>query len=87
MERPSNPKISARSADEAAGRQITIRTTEAYLASLTAKPLARQDVRDIIWTRKSLVSSGMKDSWRARSSSSALPIAAPCSTRRSFQSS
>ena len=55
MERPSNPE-DLRSICEAKQQAITstIRTTEAYLASLTAKPPARQDVRDIIWTRKSL---------------------------------
>jgi hypothetical protein len=34
--------------------KVTIAATETYLASLTAKPAAQQDAREIVWTRKSL---------------------------------
>jgi hypothetical protein len=55
MERPSNPE-DLRSICDTKRQAVksTISATEQYLASLTAKPPAQQDVREIIWTRKSL---------------------------------
>ncbi len=55
MERPSDPE-NLRSICETKQQAITatVGSTEAYLASLTAKPPAQQDVREIIWARKSL---------------------------------
>jgi hypothetical protein len=55
MERPANPE-DLRSICEVKQQAptLTIKSTEQYLASLTAKPPAQQDVREIIWTQKSL---------------------------------
>ena len=55
MERPSNPE-DLRSICDAKRQAVksTISATEEYLARLTRKPPAQQDVREIIWTRKSM---------------------------------
>jgi ASPIC and UnbV/FG-GAP-like repeat len=55
MERPANPE-DLRSICEAKRQAApaTISATEQYLASLTAKPAAQQDVAGIVLTRKSL---------------------------------
>jgi ASPIC/UnbV protein/VCBS repeat protein len=55
MERPSDPE-NLRSICEVKRQAVTstISATERYLASLVAAPAAQQDVREIIWTRKSL---------------------------------
>jgi VCBS repeat protein/ASPIC/UnbV protein len=55
FERPSNPEDLRSICD--AKRQAAksaLAATEQYLASLTRQPPAKQDVPDIIWTRKSL---------------------------------
>ena len=55
MEHPSNPEDLRSICDtKRQAATNTISATERYLASLTATPAARQDVREIIWTRKSL---------------------------------
>ena len=55
MERPENPE-DLRAICAAKGQAAISATaaTEKYLASLTAQSAAKQDVREIIWTRKSL---------------------------------
>ena len=55
MERPADPE-NLRSICDVKRQAVTstINATELYLASLIAEPAAQQDVREIIWTRKSL---------------------------------
>jgi ASPIC/UnbV protein/VCBS repeat protein len=55
MEHPSDPE-NLRSICDTKQQAVTstIGTTERYLASLLAQPATEQDVREIIWTRKSL---------------------------------
>jgi hypothetical protein len=54
-ERPSNPEdLPAICESNRQAAKVTIAATEKYLASLIAKPAAQQDVREIVWTRKSL---------------------------------
>ena len=55
MERPSDPEdLPSICAVKRQAATATIAATENYLATLTSKPAAQQDVREIIWTRKSL---------------------------------
>jgi hypothetical protein len=55
MERPENPEdLRAICAAKRQAATSAFGATEKYLASLTAQPAAKQDVREIIWTRKSL---------------------------------
>ena len=55
MERPPDPENLRSICDtKRQAVDVTVSATEHYLASLLAKPIAQQDVRDIIWTRKSL---------------------------------
>jgi FG-GAP-like repeat/ASPIC and UnbV len=55
MERPSNPEdLPSICEAKRPAAKATITATEQYLTTLTSKPAAQQDVREIIWTRKSL---------------------------------
>ena len=55
MERPENPEdLRAICAAKRQAATSAIGATEKYLASLIAQSAAKQDVREIIWTRKSL---------------------------------
>src|SRR5439155_9667923 len=54
MERPENPEdLRAICLAKRQAATSAIGATEKYLASLTALSAAKQDVREIIWTRKS----------------------------------